>query len=923
MRCEKARILMTKRLYEALSTPEGEQFQAHLAACSRCRLDLLRESVFEQELRQAGAGTGAEAAPRVDLDAIFRPTPPARDRSLAPRLAWGTVGLLVVAGGAWTVAHWARVPTANDVAKGAGTPRKSRSVPEVMAGTPVSKHPVSVRGERRKAGSGVGPRRAGGITRAGSPWTSGLSVGRPRSVPGLPVGPSRLAAGPGKRAAQRGDDARYLDGREMLLGWAGSSAAEHSRLREILRDLPPVADDFVSVPLPRLADGASGRTLVDATDRYKKEAAVVDARLFQKLTLQLKGTSLEEFCAALERQTRVAIRASRGIQDEKVTVFVKDRPARELMREVSRLFGFMWIRSGEEGAYKYELVQDLRSQLAEQELRNRDLNAALLALDEKMGAYQPYLGLTPEQIRSKLQNAQGAERAGLQKFLGPQWGGMQVYHRLTPGERAALLAGQALKYDTASARPDRRLPEEWRKPLIRTFGDQAMAWSDQENNLIIGPMEFLKQQGLSPTPIVDWPGASAQVSLSINHSELGEVALQSETGYVTPYKDRTPGVSAPGVLATAQSPSVARPDNAAANARERGYPAFRPVVSFRPEPSCPVWKAAEKARKEGKEPPGGAVVVPGQRTYAGNEFQCLERAQRLAEPHLTSADVWEEVHRKTGLPIVADFYSRLYPRPALTIEKKSVFEALCKTGDELGARWKRDGEYLLCRSTSFFWDKQKEVPNRLLERWTHDATEQGGLPFADLVEMASLSDQQLDSKRVADLVSHCWDLKEWNLMDTPMGYYAARPWLRLLAELPVSYRERARSEEGLALGQIPPAHQQEAAKILGNRLGGNPAEGLQFLFGSRLRVSYAPSAWFSYVPALGPTLNREQAGLLPLISAPVRKEALSAAQRVTPGVSEADVEQTEGLLWVSLLPPGNGRAWVVGRERPVQFRLPP
>src|SRR5438876_3557933 len=90
-----------------------------------------------------------------------------------------------------------------------------------------------------------------------------------------------------------------------------------------------------------------------------------DPRLLHKVTLQQKGVALSDFCAELQAQTGVELSASRAVADEKVTVFVKDRPARDVMREVARLFNDFWSRSGSEGKYRYMLDQDLKSQLAE------------------------------------------------------------------------------------------------------------------------------------------------------------------------------------------------------------------------------------------------------------------------------------------------------------------------------------------------------------------------------------------------------------------------------------------------------------------------------------------------------------------------------------------------------------------------------
>src|SRR5205823_6687716 len=120
-----------------------------------------------------------------------------------------------------------------------------------------------------------------------------------------------------------------------------------------------------------------------------------------------------------------------------------------------------WLRSGKEDKYQYELVQDLRSQLLEEELRNRDRNAALLAMDAQLQAYRPYVDVGFEELRKRA--AQGGESANLMAGMvhNGNWGGIQLYHRLTPRDRAALLSGQELVFRPDAADPDRRLHAGW------------------------------------------------------------------------------------------------------------------------------------------------------------------------------------------------------------------------------------------------------------------------------------------------------------------------------------------------------------------------------------------------------------------------------------------------------------------------------
>src|SRR5205807_693048 len=87
-------------------------------------------------------------------------------------------------------------------------------------------------------------------------------------------------------------DERYLDGRDPSL--QARWLASHDQVRTIEqilgRPLPPVRDDFVTVPPPRVAALPGQRSvLLEAVQAYERQAAVVDPRLFRKVTLALKG----------------------------------------------------------------------------------------------------------------------------------------------------------------------------------------------------------------------------------------------------------------------------------------------------------------------------------------------------------------------------------------------------------------------------------------------------------------------------------------------------------------------------------------------------------------------------------------------------------------------------------------------------------
>src|SRR5262249_23610718 len=156
-----------------------------------------------------------------------------------------------------------------------------------------------------------------------------------------------------------------------------------------------------------------------------------------------------------------------SVADEKVTVLCDKLSLRETMRQLSRPFGYTWLRSKKEGEYRYELIQDLRSQLLEEELRNRDRNEALIALDREMSRYQKYLGLSPDEALARAKTAPPEEKLLLEHMGTDGWGLVQIWNRLSPQELAALRAGQTLTY-SQEPKPDQQpLPPDLARGILQ------------------------------------------------------------------------------------------------------------------------------------------------------------------------------------------------------------------------------------------------------------------------------------------------------------------------------------------------------------------------------------------------------------------------------------------------------------------------
>jgi hypothetical protein len=224
-----------------------------------------------------------------------------------------------------------------------------------------------------------------------------------------------------------------------------------------------------------------------------------------------------------------------------------------------------------------------------------------------------------------------------------------------------------------------------------------------------------------------------------------------------------------------QGAAALKSDNRASNARWANDPVFRARVTLQAQPSCCPPRTAQ---------PGDGSTH---------------------ESRATTADALEALHRATRLPLVADYYTRLYEPKDVAIAPQPLFDALGHLADAMRLRWNKDGEWLQFRSASYYDDRLKEVPNRLLSRWSAARRQHGALTLDDLIEIAQLPDAQLDAKEMAEGARDCAGLVEWDLARNVW----LRPHMRYLAGFTPAQRQEAMSATGLAFTKMSLAQQQE------------------------------------------------------------------------------------------------------------------
>jgi RNA polymerase sigma-70 factor, ECF subfamily len=621
--------------------------------------------------------------------------------------------------------------------------------------------------------------------------------------------------------------------------------------------------------LRQAAVGAAGLMLPEP------EKAVVDPRLTQKVTCAFKATALSDLCAQLRSDSGIQVTAGPSVADEKVTLFCEKLPLREVMRQLSRPFGYTWLRSGTPGAYRYELVQDLRSQLLEEELRNRDRSAALLALEGEIERYRPYLSLSPDQALAAAKTAPPADKELLEKLAGPGWGVIQMYFRLSAQQSAALRAGQSVVFSSYPEPDEQPLPPEVARGMLQGYRDTRL---QKAPGFDIG-FDFADPTYPEALPLTP-ETVRLGVDLSISPMELGQLMLHGVTRIHVagkPADGVVPGGWNPSVYAVGVSPVVRNPENGARNVRLAHDPALRPRVTFQPQPSC--------------------GLVSHQSSVVGRDLRPTE-----IDPHdsrlttddpakVTTADWLEAVHRATGLPIISDYYTRLYPPEEVSVKDQPLFDALNRVADTMRLRWRKEGQWLQFRSTSYYDDRLKEVPNRLLTRWAASRRRNGFLPVDELLEIVQLPDVQLDAGDMAEGAHDRFGLEEWHLARNEI----VRADWRYLASLTPEQRRLAMSPEGLAFTQMSLAQQQQF--LAHGVVRYQSLRSLDELAGAVLRVEYIQPGEFEWEPAdmgtwlrwvvplaPGPQGHRI---LVPPIRARTREETEQAARRIEPRLRQA------------------------------------
>ena len=201
------------------------------------------------------------------------------------------------------------------------------------------------------------------------------------------------------------------------------------------------------------------------------EPIAQDARLAANVTIEAPIITLQTLATRLSAETGVQIKVADNIQERKVTLFVRDRPARETMAALADTFFLAWTPDGK--GYRLTLAKGLADEEAEAVRLDRERMQA--KIDDTFAGWRELDSASPEQqaqeqakLSRELKALAGAtdqasanRRAVIERWLDLSsesgWSSFAVAYNGHQSEiDEALLAGRTL---FASGRPDDDCPK--------------------------------------------------------------------------------------------------------------------------------------------------------------------------------------------------------------------------------------------------------------------------------------------------------------------------------------------------------------------------------------------------------------------------------------------------------------------------------
>ena len=419
--------------------------------------------------------------------------------------------------------------------------------------------------------------------------------------------------------------------------------------------------------------------------------------LDKPITLSLRAASIREVLDKVEADTGVRLRPERAIADDKATIWVKDQPARDVLRALAHCFNLCWTES-EVGSLRYlHLFMDRDSQSELRRRHHEDYLAIVKQFDTELEAAAQFIraGQTyqaPQYDPTRFPNRDEYERLTRRRWLTqvPPFAAMVLQClKLSESQKKSLLDGNVVQVSTEAIAQEAK--EKY--PEATSFS----CWVERS----LGG--YLLQVSLQPAMQPwDWT--------------LLAVAIFDDSRY-----DKTVQKANQALLK----------DQALA----------RELPTPKPDEKTAAPTPAQVSSGQGAPPPKTAAPAPG---YRPDEI--LPNVPRPGEGSgatpTTMSDGLLPIAEAAEIPVVAQYLSE-YAGASNTGTQGKIGERLAQLCTQHRFTIERDGDFLLAKSLLWHRLRAREVPEEKIRRWQRAF---GGLlapTFDAAVEMGSLSWDQI------------------------------------------------------------------------------------------------------------------------------------------------------------------------------------
>ncbi|MFN3650470.1 MAG: hypothetical protein ACK47B_12905 [Armatimonadota bacterium] len=504
-----------------------------------------------------------------------------------------------------------------------------------------------------------------------------------------------------------------------------------------------------------------------------------DSRLARSLAVDFADEPLTGALRELSARLAVPLTASRSTGDDRVSLQIRSRPAREVLALITEHFGFRWAaRAG-----GYTLEQDPLSARAEARERQREADAEWRELRGHVDQLNQVLRLPAAERGARLAAAEERRKTGA-----------------APEERAAAAAEAAVLEDArrpGAAAAVALLPRLTALQMQHLRSDEPLLL--RRTDL---PPETLSALDALPEKLDD--GTSSPFTGAQVIPVYGDALLQ-----LSEYGDGEPP---PSPYARRSVLRVELIQRRGAGEREQWRSVeWRPRLPDRePEPAAAA-PDEESLRKPVR------LQLPARWTSAPRvslQDEALTWDRRSFPHWIPLGEVARALHASSGVDLIADSFARSRVDPAWIADERPLSELLDRLARELRCRWAyRDGVVRL-RSATHAWDRELEPPASVLGPWQARAARSGAASLDQLAELASA----LTDRQALGLGLYWgWRLDDPAVNPPPGGstlLHALRRHLRFWHALRPAQRQQVLNGELLPVAEMDGPQQQAFAAAL-------------------------------------------------------------------------------------------------------------